>query len=143
VQYAEAGNVATDARVTAGEGIEEITVLGRSHGHEPHTGFYEMFFGRYLGRAMDGMKDQAAGLFLMFAGVVHGVTTTAFSPLIYGLGRAAGHPELFGQVLAQSPALMRFGAQYYAAGWQRLGSGVTGGWSPLPHDPVYPSPRSP
>jgi hypothetical protein len=89
------------------------------------------------------MKDQAAGLFLMFAGVVHGVTTIAFSPLIYGLGRAAGEPGLFGQVLAQSPALMRFGAQSYIAGWQRLGSGVTGGWIQLPADPVYSPPRSP
>jgi hypothetical protein len=86
---------------------------------------------------MDGLKEQVTGMLLVFAGAVHGGVMLAFFPLIYGIGRAVGEPRLFGTAFDQAPALVKFGGETYVGGWQRLGSAVTGGHIPLPHDPVY------
>jgi RHS repeat-associated protein len=134
-QFADARNVAADGRTSP----EELVV----HGHKPHEGAWEKlgFFGRHIGRVLDGMKDQAIGLLLMFGGAVHGLVTLGFTPVYYTLEYMAGSSGLYLGILKLSPDLMKLGVGYYAAGWQRMVSGATGGWVPLPAEPESPFDR--
>lgn len=139
MQYADAGNVATDAQVVSGSDIETITV----HGEAPHQGGWETFLGggwlgRTLGRIMDGGETAFVGAAHVFGGIIGTAGIALFSPVIGTAALLAGEPpfQTVGSLLRVSGESVPFGARLYGAGLGRMASGLTGGWIPVPADPV-------
>jgi len=119
VQYADAGNVATDARVASRTPVEG----------KPIKGPFEQVFGP-IGRAADGADKIVFGSALIAgAGVVKGIEGVSRALDFVGVEGAGRTADIASR---DASTLARNGAAFVAKGAQTFASGLTFGAVPLP-----------